>query len=47
MCVGTAVLHCGQYDNCLGFLASWARRLPVRALECRRFGTAMGLLDFG
>ena len=41
MCVGTAVLHCGQVESCFGFLASCARRLPVRALLCLRFGTAI------
>jgi hypothetical protein len=44
MCVGTAVLHCGQVESCLGFLASCARRLPVRELLCLRFGTAIELI---
>ena len=41
MCVGNAVLHCGQTESCFGFFASCARRLPVRALLCLRFGTAI------
>ncbi len=41
MCVGNAVLHCGHTESCFGFFASCARRLPVRALLCLRFGTAI------
>lgn len=40
-CDGVAVLHVGQYWSCSGFLASCARRLPVRAFDCLRLGTAM------
>jgi hypothetical protein len=35
------MLHLGQYSSCFGRMALWARRLPVRALECFRLGTAM------
>jgi len=44
-CDGTAVLHSGQVCNAFGFLASCDRRVPVRALLCFRFGTAIVLLN--
>jgi hypothetical protein len=44
MCVGSTKLHCSQTESCFGVLASCARRLPVRALLCLRFGTAIVFL---
>jgi hypothetical protein len=44
MWVGTIVLHFGQMVSVLGRFASCDRRLPVRELECFRFGTAMGVI---
>jgi hypothetical protein len=35
------VLHWGQYSSRRGLIAWCARRLPLRALELLRFGTAM------
>lgn len=37
------MLHWGQYSSRIGLMALWARRLPLRALELLRLGTAMVL----
>lgn len=41
-CDGFCVPHFGQAWSCLGFKASWERRMPVREFDCLRLGTAMG-----
>lgn len=35
------MLHCGQYSKRRGLMALCARRLPLRAFELLRLGTAM------
>ncbi len=35
------MLHCGQTSKRFGLMALWALRLPLRALELLRLGTAM------